>query len=209
MAQGLENYIRTVFTETFGTMKKTERHTEQQMLIALCKQGDQQAQFRLYKDYYRSMYNVSMRIVNNSMEAEDIIQESFLSAFDNLHTFSGEVSFGAWLRKIVVNRSIDAITRRQIIFEDIDEHYELYDETNEEPDFAVNQLEEKKDEIRKAIYKLADGYRIVLSLYLLEGYDHDEIAQILGISNNTSRSQYSRARKQLASHLSQKFPMAS
>lgn len=140
------------------------------------------------------MYNAAFRILNNSADAEDIVQESFLKAFQKLNSFSGDVSFGAWLKKIVVNASLDALRKKKPEFENIDElNLTVFeDETVEE---KSTEYELKK--VRDAIMLLPDGYRIVLSLYLLEGYDHDEIAEITGISASTSRSQLARAKKKL------------
>jgi RNA polymerase sigma-70 factor (ECF subfamily) len=104
------------------------------------------------------------------------------------------------LKKIVINRSLDSVSRNKAIFEDIDTHYELQDKADEsaltDPD-----MEEKMEEIMKAISNLPDGYRIILSLYLLEGYDHDEIGEILDISSSTSGSQLSRAKQKLLNEL--------
>ncbi len=174
-----------------------------QDLLDGCKAGDQKAQFQIYKLYYKAMYNTSLRIVNDNMEAEDIMQESFLSAFEKIDTYSGTVSFGAWLKKIVINRSLDALSRRKAIFEDIDSHTGLRDESND--DIARNEeTDVRVEEVKEAINKLPDGYRIILSLYLLEGYDHDEIAEILSISSSTSRSQLSRAKQRLLEELKNK-----
>lgn len=167
-----------------------------QDLIDGCKNGDQKAQFQIYKLYYKAMFNTSLRIVSDTMEAEDVMQEAFLSAFEKIDTYSGKVSFGAWLKKIVINRSLDAVSKQKAIFEDIDTHYEL----QEEADNGMGdkpELEDKMNEVKEAINNLPDGYRIILSLYLLEGYDHDEIAEILNISSSTSRSQLSRAKQKL------------
>ncbi len=103
-----------------------------QDLLDGCKTGDQRAQFQIYKLYYKAMYNTSLRIVNDAMEAEDVMQESFLSAFEKIDTYSGTVSFGAWLKKIVINRSLDALSRRKAIFEDIDSHIGIRDEGSED-----------------------------------------------------------------------------
>jgi len=174
-----------------------------QDLIDGCKTGDQKAQFQIYKLYYKAMYNTSLRIVTDSMEAEDIMQESFLSAFEKIDTYSGTVSFGAWLKKIVVNRSLDALSRRKAIFEDIDSLVGLKDDSGDEA--ARNEeLDVRIEEVKESIERLPDGYRIILSLYLLEGYDHDEIAEILSINSSTSRSQLSRAKQKLISELKRK-----
>ena len=171
-----------------------------QDLIDGCKNGDQKAQFQLYKLYYKAMFNTSLRIVSDTMEAEDIMQEAFLSAFEKIETYSGTVSFGAWLKKIVINRSLDEVNRKKAIFEDIDTHYELQEKPDDNAE-GINNLQEKMNEVKSAIKKLPDGYRIILSLYLLEGYDHDEIGEILNISSSTSRSQLSRAKQKLLNEL--------
>ena len=164
-----------------------------QDLIDRCREGDREAQFRIYGLYYKAMYNTSLRIVKVPVEAEDIMQESFLSAFEKIDTYSGTVSFGAWLKRIVVNRSLDSIKKQRMIFETMDE--KLAADTGE--DFVMDEIPVNMDKIRDAIMNLPEGFRIVLSLYLLEGYDHEEIGQILNITSSTSRSQYTRARQKL------------
>ena len=154
-------------------------------------EGNEKAQFRLYKLYYKAMYSVSLRIVNNEVEAEDIMQEAFLSAFRKIKTYRGEVSFGAWLKKIVVNRSLDYLKKRKVYFEEIDNR------TTETPDYQMETKELDVKAIKRAIQDLPDGYRVVLSLYLIEGYDHNEISEILGISNSASRTQFLRAKNKL------------
>jgi RNA polymerase sigma-70 factor (ECF subfamily) len=174
-------------------------------LINRCKQGDRLAEFEIYRLYYKAMYNVSLRIVSRADIAEDIMQEAFLSAFRKITTFKGEVSFGAWLKRIVINKSIDFLRERKIRFEeytayrpeDLEESEYIY--FNEEGD-----TEKKVNEIKKAMQMLPDGYRIVLSLSLFEGYDHEEIAQILSVSESTSRSQLARAKKKLVEMLKNK-----
>jgi len=144
------------------------------------------------------MYSVSLRIVNDDMEAEDVMQEAFLSAFKKIDTYRGEVSFGAWLKRIVVNRSLDYLKKRKVQFEEINER------TTEIKDYQMETKEVDIQMVKKAIQKLPDGYRIVLSLYLIEGYDHEEISQILGISNSSSRTQLLRAKNKLKAILKNK-----
>jgi RNA polymerase sigma-70 factor (ECF subfamily) len=134
------------------------------------------------------------------MEAEDIMQESFLSAFEKIDTYSGTVSFGAWLKKIVINRSLDNLGKRKAVFEDIESHAGIRDESHDEAVIS-EEVDVKVEEVKEAIERLPDGYRIILSLYLLEGYDHDEIAEIMNISSSTSRSQLSRAKQKLIGEL--------
>lgn len=162
-----------------------------QPLIDKCLVNDRVAQAGIYKLYYRSMYNTSLRIVNRTDEAEDIMQEAFLTAFRKLDTYRGEVSFGTWLKRIVVNRSLDYLRKRKVEFEEIRADHQVFEEeSNDSTDFSV-------EEVKSAIAMLSDGYRTILSLILLEGYDHDEVSDILGISNVTSRTQFCRAKKQL------------
>lgn len=137
------------------------------------------------------MYNICFRIVNDEMEAEDVMQEAFLSAFKKMGTYKGEVSFGAWLKKIVVNRSLDSLKKRKVRFEEITE------KTAQISDYQMGTKEVDGKIIKKAIQDLPDGYRVVISLYLIEGYDHEEISQILGISNSSSRTQFLRAKNKL------------
>jgi RNA polymerase sigma factor (sigma-70 family) len=171
-----------------------------QDLLDGCKIGDQKAQFQIYKLYYKAMYNTSLRIVNDTMEAEDIMQEAFLSAFEKIDTYSGTVSFGAWLKKIVVNRSLDALNKKKVIFEDIESHFDIRDDSGDDTARYAD-LDSRVEEVKEAIERLPDGYRVILSLYLLEGYDHDEIADILSINSSTSRSQLSRAKQKLIGEL--------
>jgi len=162
-----------------------------QDLLDRCMEGDKKAQFEIYRLYYKSMYNSSLRIVGIPEEAEDIMQESFLAAFRKLKTYSGDVSFGAWLKKIVINRSLDALRKRKVLFEEL--HAELPVVNEPEPEVESITV----DEVKSAINSLSDGYRTILSLILLEGYDHEEVSEILGIKNVTSRTQFSRARQRL------------
>lgn len=165
-----------------------------QDLIDECKEYNKYAQMKIYKLYYKAMYNTALRILNNKIEAEDVMQESFLNAFQNINNYSGTGSFGSWLKRIVVNNSIDALGKSKfhLSLNEIGD-VEL-DDSNENYFDIINY---KIDEIRKMIFSLSDNHRLILSLYLLEGYDHEEISQILDISYNTSRTRYSRARKKL------------
>ena len=163
-----------------------------QEIIDRCREGNREAQFQLYKLYYKSMYNTSLRIVGNPTDAEDVMQEAFLSAFNKMDSYEGKVSFGAWLKKIVVNRSLDYLKKRRVVFEEINERVM---EEEENPFMETHEID--VDKIKKAIWQLPEGYRVVLSLYLLEGYDHDEISEILHITNVSSRTQLLRAKKKL------------
>jgi RNA polymerase sigma-70 factor (ECF subfamily) len=163
--------------------------------IDRCRKGDRKAQFEIYRLYFKSMYNTSLRIVRDPQEAEDIMQESFLSAFVKINTYSGKVSFGAWLKKIVINNSLDALKKKKLRTEELDE--ELPEKTGEEDEIDRDFTNIRIEDIIEAVHELPDGYRVVLSLKLFEGYDHDEIAEILGISSSSSRSQFTRAKQKL------------
>lgn len=199
---GAASQIRTSLYVKMANVEAAFKNLHQD-LVDGCKAGDQRAQFQIYKLYYKAMYNTSLRIVNDSMEAEDIMQEAFLSAFEKIDTYSGTVSFGAWLKKIVINRSLDALSKRKAVFEEIDHHIGLKDESPDEGS-RKEDVDVKVEEVKEAIKRLPDGYRIILSLYLLEGYDHDEIGEILSISSSTSRSQLSRAKQKLLAELKKK-----
>lgn len=164
-----------------------------------CHNGNRNAQFELYKLYANAMYNVALRIVNNTDEAEDVLQESFLDAFRRLADFRGETTFGLWLKQIVVNRSINYLRKRKAELVSLDD-VEVEDEEQKDEESVVLKVET----VRLAMAELAEGYRVVLSLYLFEGYDHEEIAHILKITENTSRTQYMRAKKKLYGILEQK-----
>lgn len=183
-----------------SSMNRNLRKMESEKLIEACKKGDSRAQMEVYKKYYRAMYNIALRIINDTAEAEDVMQESFLSAFRKLETYKGEVTFGAWLKKIVINRSLDVIKSRKALIS-LESVPELPDEKGGESYLDYRDL--NIEMVKHAIQALPDGYRVVLSLYLIEGYDHDEISEILGITNATSRTQYHRARKQLAKKLNE------
>ena len=164
-------------------------------LVERCKLGDAPSYHALYQRYAKAMYNTSLRIVNNSADAEDVLQEAFLDAFRSLNDFHYRSTFGAWLKKIVVNKSINTLRKRKMNMVDVDET--TIGDLPEEERLDEEALRFKVDEVKKAIQKLPDGYRTVLSLYLLEGYDHEEIAGILGITHNTVRTQYIRAKQKL------------
>jgi RNA polymerase sigma factor (sigma-70 family) len=166
-------------------------------LVEECKMGNRKAQFRLYNQYSRAMYNLAYRMTGNREDAEDILQETFVECFRNLNSFRYKSTFGAWLKTILINRSINHLRKRRIPL--------VYDDnipdniTEDEPDVILD-----NGRIIKAIEMLPDGYRIILTLYLLEGYDHSEIAQIMGITESTSKSQYSRAKNRLRNMITKK-----
>ena len=141
------------------------------------------------------MLNVAFRIVGNIADAEDVLQESFLDAFNKVKDFRQETTFGLWLKQIVVHRSINLLRKRKVEWVELGEN---------ELDGIADEVVDNDDDIqyqvavvKQAMNKLPEGYRVVLSLYLLEGYDHEEIGQILNIAENTSRTQFLRAKRKL------------
>jgi RNA polymerase sigma-70 factor (ECF subfamily) len=164
-------------------------------IIELCKAGNSRAQQQLYQLYSKAMFNICYRMMNNHEEAEDMLQESFTEAFIKLHTFRYESSFGSWLKRIVVNKCINELKRRKsdlVLTENIPDNSAA---NNNSEDLETTKL--KVNDVMKAMNELPEGYRIVFSLYLLEGYDHAEISQIMGISESTSKSQFSRAKQRV------------
>ena len=165
-------------------------HTE---VVDRCIKGDQKAFYEIYKLYSKAMFNICYRIVGNQEEAEDVLQEAFVNAFQKIHSYQGKASFGAWLKKIVVNKAISFLRKQQIEMVELEDRFEpKSDEQVDDIDLVM-----KVETIRNAIQMLPNGFRVVFSLYLLEGYDHKEISEILEISESTSKSQYNRAKKKL------------
>lgn len=139
------------------------------------------------------MLNVAYRICNNVEQAEDLVQEAFVSAFKNLKSYKGTASFGSWLKRIVINTSLNYLRSKKMEFDELNDNTD-YPET-EELDYGDQELTVAR--VKECIELLPTGYRIVLSLYLLEGYDHNEISEIMNISISTSKSQYNRAKRKL------------
>ena len=162
-------------------------------LIQACIQGSRDAQRELYFSYSDAMYNVAFRMVNNAQDAEDILQNAFLEVFKNLGKFRYQSTPGAWIKRIVINKALNFINKeKKVELAESDDHLFTVSEGEDLPydDYSVVS-------VKRAISQLPDGYRVVLTLYLIEGYDHKEISQILGINEATSKSQYSRAKKKL------------
>jgi RNA polymerase sigma-70 factor (ECF subfamily) len=170
-------------------------------LIEGCRKRDHSSQFMIYKLYYKAMYNTALRIVKDTMEAEDIMQESFLAAFEKIETFSGNVTFGAWLRKIVLNRSLDSLKKSQkMVVSDLEvlrDTKEPLEENEQNSDIVT----ERYGRLKKVIGELPEKYKNIITLHFLDGYDYSEISQILTTSSSTVRSQISRARKMIRSEM--------
>lgn len=165
-------------------------------LVAECRQGSKKACYELYRLYAKAMLNVAFRIVGNVEEAEDVLQESFVDAFSKLKDFRQETTFGLWLKQIVVNRSINMLRKRrlELVYMDGEQLENIADDEG----YDDSNMQYQVEVVKKAIQELPEGYRLVLTLYLLEGYDHEEIGQILKINENTSRTQFLRAKRKLS-----------
>lgn len=170
-------------------MDATQTHRD---LIERCKQGQRDAQFELYRLYSRAMYNTALRMVQNQHDAEDLLQSTFIEVFMKLNTFRHESSIGAWIKRITVNKCINFLKSRRIAFQELTPVNERSEDPEPEPEPPFN-----VERINRAINDLPDGYRMVFTLYAMEGYDHEEIGDILGITEATSKSQYSRAKSKL------------
>ena len=177
---------------------KTDIRFTHQSLVEQCKSGNPSSQYELYALYVDAMFNVGIRFLGNKEDAEDIIQDSFIDAFKNLERFKYESSFGAWLKRIVINKCINHLKAKRVALVPMETHE--FHITEEEP------MEEDKvdiDKVKKGIARLPEGYKQIIGLYLIEGYDHVEIGEVLGISTSTSKSQYHRAKKKLLEIISE------
>ena len=179
---------------------KTDLKTLQIDIIEQCKQNNRAAQLKLYNQYCDGMFVVAMRFVKDAMEAEDIVQEAFIKAFAKLNQYKAEVTFGAWLKRIVINKSIDFLKSKTQHLQELEEvHLKVVDD-NYQNEWLVDDTI-TLDEIKLAIQNLPDKYRYVVMLYLVEGYDHQEISEILNITEVASRTQLSRGKSKLKEQL--------
>jgi RNA polymerase sigma factor (sigma-70 family) len=171
-------------------------------LVVECKQGSKKACYELYRLYSKAMLNIAFRVVGNIGDAEDVLQEAFLDAFNKVKDFRQETTFGLWLKQIVINKSVNLLRKRKIEWAELDERTleNIADETAEDDE----DIKYKVEQVKMAMSELPEGYRLVLSLYLFEGYDHEEIGQILKITENTSRTQFLRAKRKLVDLLKKK-----
>src|SRR5258707_3291582 len=170
-------------------------------LVERCKRRDSRAYAELYQKYSKAMYNTSLRIVNHTGDAEDVLQEAFTDAFRSLEDFHYKSTFGAWLKRIVINKSINQLRKRKMDLIDIEK-------TNighlpDEQGLDEQEIQMKVEDIQNAGTLLPNGYRTVLTLYLFEGYDQEEIAEILQVTHATVRTQYMRAKQKLLQHIKQ------
>ncbi len=171
--------------------------TQHYDIVEACKRGDRKAQFELYKLYSKAMYNICMRMLNSAENAEDALQNSFVDVFSKLDSFRFESSIGAWIKRIVINNCINQIKKRRLDFAELNDNLHFVADENHTSTTAYSNEVLNVELIQKAIMQLPEGYRVVFSLYAMEGYDHEEIGEILGVTEATSKSQYSRAKAKL------------
>lgn len=164
-------------------------------LVLLCKNKNQKAQFEIYNRYSKAMYNVAYRIVKDEHYAEDVMQEGFLKAFTKIDAYQNEVAFGAWLKKIIINSSID-FYKKKIKFTSDDFNDNLYKIEEVEKSYAdvIDLTTLKVQQVIETMNSLKESYRMILTLYYIEGYDQEEISEILNISYANCRTTMSRAK---------------
>ncbi|MDR1582482.1 MAG: RNA polymerase sigma factor [Prevotellaceae bacterium] len=160
--------------------------------------GDRKAQMQLYETFYRKMYNSCLRILRNRYDAEDAMQESFIKAFTNLGKYDSKISFEAWIMRIAINTAIDKLRKDKmefIIYNEavLSNKIDSQDEDEDERELIT----QKAEQIKAAIEQLPDMTRLIVTLYLIEGYDQEEIAGILKIQPGNVRIQYMRAKQKL------------
>uniref|UniRef100_UPI0032165DF9 RNA polymerase sigma factor n=1 Tax=uncultured Draconibacterium sp. TaxID=1573823 RepID=UPI0032165DF9 len=164
----------------------------EQKLVKLCKKGDAKAQYKLYKLYCKGMYNIAMRMINNTSMAEDILQDAFIKAFSEIHKLKNEEAFGGWLKRIVINRCIDISRKETLVFADMERLGNQHNEISDEVESSVD-----PELIHNFIKKLPEGARQILVLRALEGFKHAEIAEKLKITESTAKTQFFRAKQLL------------
>lgn len=171
------------------------QHSIHKYLVVRCKEGDRRAQNELYRMFCGAMFNICRRMMGDEEDARDVMQESFVDAFAKMHKLREEVTFSAWLKRIVVNNCINTLRKKKLDAFNLDEEFDIPDENDDWVGHDFTEKEAKR--IMKAIDHISEGCRTVLNLYLFEGYDHKEIGQILSISEAASKSQYSKAKARI------------
>lgn len=169
-------------------------------VVEKCKANDRKSQLKLYRQYCDGMFIVAMRFLESTDDAEDVLQDSFVNAFQKIHQYSGDVTFGAWLKRIVVNKCIDFLKSKKQELVPLDEGYmqPVVDE-----DWSIEE-EINIEAVKRVIQNLPEKYKYVVLMYLVEGFDHHEISQVLEITEVTSRTRLLRGKAYLKSALIKK-----
>jgi RNA polymerase sigma-70 factor (ECF subfamily) len=176
-------------------------HNRDNSLIEACKKGNEVAQMQIYDKYCQAMFTVACRYLKNEEDAKDVMQEGFLKAFINMESYKPESMFGAWLKRIIINQCLDTLKKRKLQFSDNEvETLQIVEDNNWNFDSNIS-----KKQILEAIEQLNEKYKIVVKLYLIEGYDHQEISEILNIPIKTSRTHLSRGKTKLRDLLKIKY----
>ena len=147
------------------------------------------------------MFNICTRILGDRAAAEDALQEAFVSVFMKIDSFQGRASLGAWIKRIVVNKCLSLLNRKRLFTESLDERIHEQADESAATDIGIIEADLSAGRIQEAIKALPEGCRVIFTLYQLEGYDHQEISDILGVSVSTSKSQFHRAKKLLQGKL--------
>tara|TARA_Y100000815_G_scaffold109483_1_gene98055 strand:- start:2861 stop:3409 length:549 start_codon:yes stop_codon:yes gene_type:complete len=179
-------------------------HHKHHSLIERCKTGNQVAQMQIYDLYAQAMFTVACRYLGNEEDAKDAMQDGFLKAFLNIESYRPEAAFGAWLKRIIINQCLDVLRKNQLQFNDI-EVSELKIVDEDDWNFDSNLA---KNDILKAVEELSENHKVVVKLYLIEGYDHSEISGILDIPVKTSRTHLRRGKLKLQELLKPKYNAA-
>lgn len=175
-------------------------NAEDTRLIERAQQNDSWAQRLIYQQYVKAMYHMAIRMVGNREDAEDVTQEVFSNVFYRLDSFKGESTLGAWIKRITINTALNFLRKKKkIVFEEFTELA-----VADEPQQTEKETPLNIKEIHDAVKELPDGCRMVFNLYLLEGYNHTEVAEILNISESTSKTQYRRAKRLIKEKILQK-----
>ncbi|MBC2845323.1 RNA polymerase sigma factor [Winogradskyella flava] len=176
---------------------------ERPELIKACKNNNLKAQMQVYQMYKDMLYNVSLRIIINQQDAQDMVHDAFIKAFQNITKLENDLNLGPWLKRIVVNCSLDFLRKKKKLSW-LQESYEL----QQDEEVLTEELDNtslKFEDVKKAIDALKDKYRIIIVLYLIEDYSHKEIAQQLGLKESTVRNQYVRGKRLLKQQLQNKI----
>lgn len=176
-------------------------HQLETKLIKLCKKGNEVAQMQVYDKYAQAMFTIACRYLNNEEDAKDAMQDGFLKAFRNIENYHPKATFGVWLKRIIINQCLDVLKKNTLKFNDVEvSELRITDEENWQFDSSIS-----KQEILNAIEQLNEKHKIVVKLYLLEGYDHEEISEILEIPIKTSRTHLRRGKIRLQDLLKHKY----
>jgi RNA polymerase sigma-70 factor (ECF subfamily) len=170
-----------------------KENIEISFLVEECKNGNRRAQQKVYELFGGAMYGTALRITGNKMDAEDVLQEGFVDAFSKIDQLENNLKFPGWIKRIISNKALNLVKRKVDFTNDLPE--------SKEEEYHERETNYTIDDVKSAMEKLSDGYRIVFSLYAFEGYSHKEISSELGISESTSKSQYLRAKTRIKEQL--------